>query len=144
MSRRGVFRRGARDARPERSVPASVFGLRDLVTESLAGMLQRPVRSALTSLGTVLGVGTFVAVLGLTATASSQIDARFNALTATEVTIEDIAREQNEFAGPGFPDDADRRMRALMRRPARRRVLVGSVRRRRERTRRTDRCGGGR
>lgn len=114
MSRRGVFpRRRARDPRAEPPVPASVFGPRDLLTESLAGMLQRPVRSALTSLGTVLGVGTFVAVLGLTATASSQIDGRFNALTATEVTVEDIAREQNEFAGPGFPDDADKRMHAL-------------------------------
>lgn len=33
-----------------------------------AGILQRPARSALTALDTVLGVGTFVAVLGLTAT----------------------------------------------------------------------------
>ncbi|MDD9377680.1 ABC transporter permease [Streptomyces sp. ZAF1911] len=91
----------------------SVFGWRDVLSESLAGMLQRPGRSALTALGTVLGVGTFVAILGLTATTSSQIDTRFNALSATEVTVEDIAHEQNEFAGPAFPKDADARIESL-------------------------------
>lgn len=96
-----------------KKVPLSVFPTRDLLSEALAGVLQRPGRSALTALGTVLGVGTFVAVLGLTATASSQIDERFNALSATEVTIEDAAAEQNEFAGPAFPEDADRRVGSL-------------------------------
>ncbi|MEX0170868.1 ABC transporter permease [Streptomyces sp. LMG1-1-1.1] len=76
-------------------------------------MLQRPARSALTMLGTVLGVGAFVAVLGLTATASSQIDARFNVLSATEVTLQDIAREHDEFADPAFPDDATDRVERL-------------------------------
>ncbi|WP_409474866.1 ABC transporter permease [Streptomyces sp. HC307] len=89
------------------------FALRDLVSEALAGILQRPGRAALTALGTVLGVGAFVAVLGLTATASSQIDSRFSLLTATEVTVEDVAREQNEFAGPAFPDNAGERVERL-------------------------------
>lgn len=97
--------RGSRTG-PGRIEP-SRFAVRDTLSESLAGILQRPARSALTALGTVLGVGTFVAVLGLTATTSSQIDSRFNLLTATEVTVEDVAREQNPFAGPGFPSDAD-------------------------------------
>ncbi|MET8840472.1 ABC transporter permease [Streptomyces rubiginosohelvolus] len=83
------------------------------MAESLAGILQRPARSVLTSVGTVLGVGTFVAVLGLTATASSQIDERFNALSATEVTVEDIAHDQNSFVDLGFPDDADQRVERL-------------------------------
>ncbi|MCX4779781.1 ABC transporter permease [Streptomyces sp. NBC_01264] len=91
----------------------SVFGWRDVLSESLAGMLQRPGRSALTGLGTVLGVGTFVAILGLTTTTSSQIDTRFNALSATEVNVEDIAHEQDEFAGPAFPKDADARIEHL-------------------------------
>ncbi|MER5872262.1 ABC transporter permease [Streptomyces sp. NPDC002044] len=105
--------------RPRRSRTAAVpiepsrFAVRDTLSESLAGILQRPARSALTALGTVLGVGTFVAVLGLTATTSSQIDSRFNLLTATEVTVEDTAREQNPFAGPGFPADADLRVERL-------------------------------
>lgn len=104
-----------RAARPRirRPVPLSVFGWRDLLSESLAGILQRPARSVLTALGTVLGVATFVAILGLTATASSQIDTRFNALSATEVTVEDVAHEENEFAGPAFPADADARIGRL-------------------------------
>jgi putative ABC transport system permease protein len=91
----------------------SRFSPRDLVAESVAGILQRPARSALTALGTVLGVGTFVAVLGLTATTSSQIDSRFNELTATEVTVEDTGGEQPEFLANAFPADADRRIEAL-------------------------------
>ncbi|WP_030608290.1 ABC transporter permease [Streptomyces fulvoviolaceus] len=100
-------------AAAEHRIPPSVFGWRDVLSESLAGMLQRPARSALTALGTVLGVGTFVAILGLTATASAQIDTRFNALSATEVSIEDVAHEQDEFAGLAFPADADARIGRL-------------------------------
>ncbi|PZT75954.1 MULTISPECIES: ABC transporter permease [unclassified Streptomyces] len=95
------------------AVEPSRFTPRDALAESLAGVLQRPARSALTALGTVLGVGTFVAVLGLTATTSSQIDARFNVLSATEVEVEDVAVDTNEFAGPGFPADADVRVERL-------------------------------
>ncbi|WP_277441286.1 ABC transporter permease [Streptomyces sp. SPB162] len=84
-----------------------------MLSESLAGMLQRPGRSALTALGTVLGVGTFVAILGLTATTSAQIDSRFDLLTATEVTIEDVTAQQNAFAGPVFAADADDRIGRL-------------------------------
>lgn len=94
-------------------IEPSRLTVRDTVGEAFAGVLQRPARSALTALGTVLGVGTFVAVLGLTATTSSQIDSRFNLLTATEVSVEDIAREKNNFAGPGFPADADLRVERL-------------------------------
>ncbi|MCX5377323.1 ABC transporter permease [Streptomyces sp. NBC_00091] len=90
---------------------------RDLLSEALAGVLQRPARSALTGLGTVLGVGTFVAVLGLTATASSQIDTRFNALTATEVGVEDTAGGGDALRARevpiAFPRDADARAGAL-------------------------------
>ncbi|MET8698500.1 ABC transporter permease [Kitasatospora sp. NPDC004723] len=95
------------------SVEHSRLTPRDLVSEAVAGMLQRPARSALTALGTVLGVGTFVAVLGLTATTSSQIDSRFNPLTATEVTVEDVAHDLNPFAGRTFPADADDRVQGL-------------------------------
>ncbi|MCX5144002.1 MULTISPECIES: ABC transporter permease [unclassified Streptomyces] len=86
---------------------------RDLLSECAAGILQRPARSALTALGTVLGVGTFVVVLGLTATTSSQIDSRFNELTATQVTVEDTGGEQPEYLANAFPADADRRIEAL-------------------------------
>ncbi|MFI5827506.1 ABC transporter permease [Streptomyces sp. NPDC051578] len=87
--------------------------VRDALSEAVAGMLRRPGRAVLTALGTVLGVGSFVAVLGLTATISSQIDGRFNVLTATEVTVEDVAARQDEFAGSGFPADAEQRLREV-------------------------------
>lgn len=99
---------------PERGAVAPTrLSVRDALAEAVAGMLRRPGRAVLTALGTVLGVGSFVAVLGLTATISSQIDGRFNVLTATEVAVEDVAARQNEFAGPGFPADAEQRLRAV-------------------------------
>ncbi|MEU2930993.1 ABC transporter permease [Streptomyces sp. NPDC007251] len=94
-------------------IDRSSFKVRDLLSEAGAGMLQRPARSALTALGTVLGVGTFVAILGLTSTTSSQIDSRFNALTATEVTVEDAVHDPDGLIGPAFPEDADARMRRV-------------------------------
>ncbi|RKE20280.1 ABC transporter permease [Streptomyces sp. TLI_171] len=100
-----------------RSTPPGVepsrLRFRDLCSEALAGVLQRPARSALTAVGTVLGVGTFVAVLGLTATAESQIDTRFDLLTATEVTVEDTGGTQPELTRLSFPADADERIQHL-------------------------------
>ncbi|MFJ5230090.1 ABC transporter permease [Kitasatospora sp. NPDC088391] len=94
--------------------PATRLGLRDLCGEALAGILQRPGRSVLTMLGTVLGIGAFVAVLGLTATASGQIGARFDLTRATTVQLSD--RPRTDGVPPGtnppisFPADADQRM----------------------------------
>ncbi|MDF1487792.1 ABC transporter permease [Tessaracoccus caeni] len=60
---------------------------RDLVAEAISGILQRPGRSALTAFGTVLGVAVLIVVLGLTSSASAQIDSRFDPKTATEVSV---------------------------------------------------------
>jgi ABC-type antimicrobial peptide transport system permease subunit len=60
---------------------------RDLLAESVAGMFARPVRTALTVLGTVIGLTALVATLGLSSTASSQIIGRFDELAATEITV---------------------------------------------------------
>ncbi|KOV70374.1 ABC transporter [Streptomyces sp. AS58] len=113
MRRRPVPRFRPRRLRRKRPVLITRLSAQDLFSESVAGILQRPVRSVLTSVGTVLGVGTFVAVLGLTATASSQIDERFNALSATEVTVADVAHDQNPFVELAFPEDADQRVERL-------------------------------
>ncbi|OKI06189.1 ABC transporter [Streptomyces sp. CB02923] len=91
----------------------SALSLRDLVSEALAGVLQRPARSALTALGTVLGVGSFIAVLGLTGTAASQIDGRFSELTATEVTVQDTGGTDSGHVPLAFPADADTRVGRL-------------------------------
>jgi putative ABC transport system permease protein len=76
-------------------------------------MLQRPGRSLLTALGTVLGVGAFVAVLGLTATASGQISSRFTALVATEIHIDDNGGADPSTVDNAFPADADQRVQAI-------------------------------
>lgn len=62
--------------------------IRDLWDEALAGTMARPVRSALTTLGTVLGIGTLVITLGIAATAGNQIVGRFDELTATSVSVD--------------------------------------------------------
>ncbi|MQY05314.1 Macrolide export ATP-binding/permease protein MacB [Actinomadura sp. RB68] len=106
-------------ARPSR------LSWRDLISEATAGLTQRPGRSALTMLGTILGVSAFVAVLGLTATTSGQISQQFNVLTATTLTVSataDRAIEANSPNQPGqgdgaqaqaFPRDADHRITRL-------------------------------
>src|SRR6476620_6073606 len=78
----------------------------DLVNEAVAGMLQRPGRSALTMAGTILGMGAFVAIIGLTTSASGQIDNRFTELAATEVTVTDAAQTDGLRAQLSFPLDA--------------------------------------
>ncbi|MGA5299923.1 ABC transporter permease [Nucisporomicrobium flavum] len=62
--------------------------LRDLAGEVLAGIGTRPARTALTILGTVLGIGTLVTTLGVSATAGDQIAGRFDSVTATEITVD--------------------------------------------------------
>ncbi len=65
----------------------SRFRIRDLVDESLAGVFARPARTALTTLGTVLGIASLVATLGISRTAGNQIVERFSELAATQVTV---------------------------------------------------------
>jgi putative ABC transport system permease protein len=93
-------------------LPAPRLAGRDAAAEAVAGIVQRPGRSALTMLGTVLGVGAFVAVLGLTATGAGQVSRQFTVLEDTTVTVEDNGPANNVCApgtNPpiGFPADAD-------------------------------------
>lgn len=90
-----------------------VSGL-DLVDDVATELATRPARSVLTGLGTVLGVGFLVAVLGLTATARAQIDERFNEQTASRVTVKQDDRSDPTVAGvPAFPADAVSRLTAI-------------------------------
>ena len=59
----------------------------DLFDEILAGLFARPMRSLLTTLGTVLGLASLIATVGLSRTAGSQIIDQFDELTATQVMI---------------------------------------------------------
>lgn len=59
--------------------------VRDLIEETVAGLLARPTRLALTVLGTVVGVSALVATVGLSKTAGSQIVGRFDEIAVTDV-----------------------------------------------------------
>ncbi|HEY3955788.1 MAG TPA: ABC transporter permease [Streptosporangiaceae bacterium] len=97
---------------PGAGLPPPRLSPRDTAAEAIAGIVQRPGRSGLTMLGTVLGVGAFVAVLGLTATGAGQISHAFTVLEDTTVTVADNG-PANDVAAPGtnpaigFPADAD-------------------------------------
>lgn len=82
---------------------------RDTISEAVAAITQRPVRTLLTALGTILGVGAFVATNGLAETARAQVSSRFDALKATEVRIQDA----NPDGTNPFPDDVTQRLAAL-------------------------------
>src|SRR5580658_7791950 len=93
-------------------LPPPRLTARDAGAEAVAGIVQRPGRAILTMLGTVLGVGAFVAVLGLTATGAGQISHQFTVLADTTVNVEDNGPANNVAppdANPpiGFPADAD-------------------------------------
>lgn len=93
------------------TIQPSRFSLRDLIAEAATAITARPGRAALTVVGIVLGVGTFVAVVGLTNTASGQISARFDALAATTVSAVD-ARSSPQDPFP-FGENADRQAQSL-------------------------------
>ncbi len=61
--------------------------LADLLDEMLAGLFARPMRSLLTTLGTVLGLASLIATVGLSRTAGSQIVDQFDELSASQVMI---------------------------------------------------------
>jgi putative ABC transport system permease protein len=94
------------------TVPLTAITARDALAEAISGLVQRPARSALTMLGTLLGVGAFVAILGLTTTASGQIGQNFDALAATTVTVTDVG--SSEFDDRvSLPADARERVNRL-------------------------------
>ena len=83
-----------------------VFRPLDLIDETLAGVFARPARAALTTLGTVLGIASLVATLGISRTAGNQIVGRFDELAATQVTV--------KARGSGQSSDSSRRAGAVL------------------------------
>ncbi|MEU8821775.1 ABC transporter permease [Actinoplanes sp. NPDC048796] len=89
---------------------------RDLAGEALAGVGQRPGRTLLTMIGTILGVGAFTLTLGLTSTASGQISRDFTELAATQVVVQDVGTPHDREVRrtvDDFPADADARIERL-------------------------------
>lgn len=82
---------------------------RDIGGEAAAAVVQRPVRTLLTALGTILGVGAFVATNGLADTARAQVSSRFDALKATEVRVQDATPDGSN----PFPADVADRLERL-------------------------------
>lgn len=81
----------------------------DSISEAAAAVGQRPIRTLLTALGTILGVGAFITTSGLAQTASAQVSARFDALAATEVRVQDA----NPDGTNPFPAEPDATLEAL-------------------------------
>jgi putative ABC transport system permease protein len=99
--------------RPSRHRPQTTIGWRATIGEALAGATQRPSRTALTLAGIVVGVAAFVAVLGLTATASGQISDSFSVLRATSVTLHDAPQDASVLTANDFPADAESKVHHL-------------------------------
>jgi putative ABC transport system permease protein len=96
----------------------STLAPRDLVGEAAAAITRRPGRSLLTALGTVVGVGAFVATTGLATTAKAQVSERFDALAATQVRVVDslanaVVGESAAGIDHPFPADAEQRLERL-------------------------------
>lgn len=68
----------------------------DLVREAFRSLRQRPGRAVLSALGSVLGVATVVAILGLSETASHQVTLRFDELRATRLVVEPASADEPE------------------------------------------------
>ncbi len=98
----------------EPDVEPSGLGIRDLSDEMVAALVDRPSRTALTALGTVLGVAALVATLGLAQTAGNQIVTRFDALEATEVTVRPgNNRDSSGNVNSVIPFDSQQRLERL-------------------------------
>ena len=88
---------------------------RDLVSEALHGMGNRPARLFLTILGTVLGIGSVVVTVGLAQTAAGQIDKQFDAVASTQVVVEPQTAKGagGDRALADLPWDAEDRVRQI-------------------------------
>jgi putative ABC transport system permease protein len=85
----------------------------DIILEALSSISAQKLRTLLTMLGTILGVGSFVAIMGLGATANGQIARGFNELQATHITVTDIATKNGTKPDYNFPPDAVQRVQKL-------------------------------
>lgn len=81
------------------ALPTSRLGWRRWIGEIILAVGSQPLRVALTVAGTVLGIATLVAVLGLTTSAQGQISDRFSLLRATTIEIQPI---DTTFGTGGF------------------------------------------
>lgn len=89
---------------------------RDQIHQAVDGVVARPSRLVLTTLGIALGLAALVATLGIATTASAQVSSRFDAIAATQVAVQpEGANAPGAVAGdpPTLPIDAADRVRGL-------------------------------
>ncbi len=96
---------------PTQVAPSGMW-TRDLLNEAVSGLFARPGRTALTVLGTVIGLAALVATLGLSRTAGSQIIGRFDELSATEVTVSAKPSDPDALSN-ALPWNADARVATI-------------------------------
>jgi macrolide transport system ATP-binding/permease protein len=85
-----------------------------MLDEILAGALARPARAVLTTLGTVLGLASLVATLGISRTAGNQIVERFDELSATQVVVRSAGSGGGQGrSGPALPWSVEARLDRL-------------------------------
>lgn len=90
-----------------------VTTLRTLLHESSAGILDRPLRSLMTSSGTILGVAALVATLGLSRTAAHHVERRFDEVAATDVVVHAATGVGAAANVAALPWDAEDRLMRL-------------------------------
>jgi macrolide transport system ATP-binding/permease protein len=98
---------------PTDRIDSATITIRDLLAESIAGIFARPGRTALTILGTVLGIGALVATLGVARTAGNQIVGRFDELAATSVVVTNERGFFGDESRVAIPIDAEDRVTRL-------------------------------
>ena len=87
----------------------STIRVLDLMREATDTVLQRPVRTLLTGLGTALGVGAFIVTVGFAETTRAQVSSHFDALKATEIRL----RPVDDSAKDVLPSDSSSRLAQL-------------------------------
>ena len=122
MTRLGLRlpRVGRRGTRPEPATPptprADRFTVQDLMVEVSHGIGGHTGRLVMTTLGTVLGIGSLVVTIGFAQTAAGQLSRQFDAVAATQAVISPATtRSMNGTETPNarLPWDAPDRVERL-------------------------------
>ena len=108
-----VWHLGRRPSVDRELVAPSGMTMRDLGNEATAGLFARPGRTVLTVFGTVIGLASLVATLGLSRTAGNQIVGRFDELAATEIVVSPKPAATTDTTTAALPFDAPTRLGRL-------------------------------
>ena len=95
---RQVSRREAMATLAALGVAPSRLSIKDAIREATLNVSRSPLRTVLTSMGTVLAVGTAISTVGLADSASGAVSDSFNQLRATTVTFTDNSPQQLPLA----------------------------------------------